>query len=106
MSHVDEELALRKEIIVARCSLSRLKMRQEAATLRRALSWRHAGATVLASPAARDTLFLLAAEGVGRWRTAGWLATAARILAVARLTALALKLLRKQDDRAADQPQP
>lgn len=106
MSRADEELALRKEILVARSSLTRLQVRQEALLLRHSLSWRRVGAAAAASPAARDAVFLLAAAGLGRSRVARWLAVAGRILAVVRLTTFALQLLRTPRTPAAGQPPP
>ncbi len=91
----DENLALRKEVLLARSSLCRLKIRYQAHALRESFTWRRVGAVVAGSPPARDALFLLAAEGLGRYRVARWLALAARALAIARLTSLAIGVLSK-----------
>ena len=97
MDRQDRELsALRKEVLVARSSILRLKIRHQAGALREGLTWRRAGAAVAASPAGRDALFLLAAEGLGRGRVARWLAWAGRALAVARLANAALASLRER----------
>lgn len=95
MSRPRDELALRKEVALARSSLCRLKIHYQAEALRHSLSWRGAATALAAAPPARAALFLLAAEGLGRERTARWLAFAGRTLAVVRLTSLALGLLRK-----------
>ena len=95
MNRRDEELALRKELLLARSSLCRLKIHHQADALRHGLSWRGAATAVAAAPPARGALFLLAAEGVGHARMARWLTLAGRALAVVRLARLALGLLRK-----------
>lgn len=95
MNRRDEELALRKELLLARSSLCRLKIHTQADALRHGLSWRGAAAAVAAAPPARGALFLLAAEGVGHARMARWLTLAGRALAAVRLARLALGLLRK-----------
>ncbi len=95
MNRRDEELALRKELLLARSSLCRLKIHYQADALRHGLSWRGAATAVAAAPPARGALFLLAAEGVGHARMARWLTLAGRALAVVRLARLALGLLRK-----------
>lgn len=91
-----EDLALRKEILVAHASLCRLKIRYQSRALRESLTWGGAAAAVVHTPAARDALFLLAAEGLGRERTARFLGFAFRALAIARLTGLVAALLRRQ----------
>jgi hypothetical protein len=95
MNKPDDELALRKELLLARSSLCRLKIHHQADVLRHSLSWRGAATAVAAAPPARAALFLLAAEGVGHARMARWLTLAGRALAAVRLTRLALGLLRK-----------
>jgi hypothetical protein len=95
MNKRSEELALRKEVLLAHSSLCRLKIHYQADVLRHSFSWRGAATAVAAAPPARAALFLLAAEGLGHARMARWLTFAGRALAVARLTRLALALLRK-----------
>jgi hypothetical protein len=106
MNSREKELALRKEVLRAHSDLTRLKIRYEAAALRDSLSWRRAGGAVARSPLARDALLLVAAEGLGRHRVARWIAFAARAVAVARLTGLAVALLRKPPADAAPPPPP
>lgn len=95
MNKRDEELALRKEVLLARSSLGRLKVHYQADVLRQSLSWRGAATAIAEAPPARAALFLLAAEGLGRDRTARWLAFARRFLATARVASLAIGLLRE-----------
>lgn len=99
MNERADELALRKEVVLARSSLCRLKIHYQADSLRRSLTWGGVATAVGSVPPARAALFLLAAEGLGHERTARWLAFAGRALAVAKLASLVLAQLRR---RAAD----
>jgi hypothetical protein len=94
MNRPAEELVLRKQLLVARSSLCRLKIRHEALALRESLSWHRAAVTVAGTPAARSAAFLLALAGLGQDRMAKLLAFAGRVLMVARITGVALSLLR------------
>lgn len=95
MNGTRDELALRKELLLARSALCRLRLRHQAGMLRESLTLRAAGTAIAASPRARDVVFLLAAEGLGRRRVDHWLVLAARALAVARMAGLAFDLLRR-----------
>lgn len=106
MNRTEEDLALRKELLVARSSLCRLKIRHEVETFRHHLTWRDAGTEIARTPAARDAMFLLAAEGIGRERTARWLALALQMLALAKLANLAVQMLRTPPAGPADPAQP
>jgi len=103
MNPAEDKVALQKELILARSALCRLRIRHEVSALRHNLSWREAGAAVAGSPAARDALFLLAAEGIGRERMARWLGQAGRFLAIAKFVHLALQMLRKPSAEPAAQ---
>jgi hypothetical protein len=94
MARPEDELALRKELLIARSSLARLRIRQDAHDFRRSLSWREAGTAIARIPAVRDNAFLLAVDGLGRDRVARWLALAGRVLAIAKLATLVLEVLR------------
>lgn len=106
MNGNDDNLALRKELLIARSSLCRLKIRHEVQCLRNSLTWREAGAAAAQSPAARDALFLLAAEGIGRERTARWLAVAGQVLAIAKLVSLVVQMRRTPPAGPAEPAQP
>ena len=106
MNPAEDDLALRKELLIARSSLCRLKIRHEVQSLRHSLSWREAGAAAVQTEAGRDALFLLAAEGIGRNRMARWLAVAGQALAIARLISLAVQALRNPPAGPADPAQP
>lgn len=106
MSRTEGTLALRREVLIARSALCRLKIRHEVQYLRHHLTWREAGAAVVRTTAGRDALFLLAAEGIGRERTARWLAVAGQVLAIAKLANLAAQVLRTPPAGPADPAQP
>jgi hypothetical protein len=106
MNRNEENLALRKELLIARSSLCRLKLRHEVQDVRHNLTWREAGAAVVRTTAGRDAAFLLAAEGLGRERTARWLAVAGQVLAIAKLVQLAVQTLRTPPEEPADAAQP
>jgi hypothetical protein len=69
MSSASELLALRKEVLLARSSLQRLKIARDAGALRESLRWPRAAAAVVASPQGRSVLFgaLLLLAGRGRF---------------------------------------
>lgn len=94
MNRPDEELVLRKQLLAARSSLCRLKMRHEALALRESLSWHRAAVTVAGVPVARSAAFGLALAGLGEQRMARLLGFAGRVLMVARITGVVLSLLR------------
>jgi hypothetical protein len=54
MSSASELLALRKEVLLARSSLQRLKSARAAGALRESLRWPRAAAAVVASPQSHD----------------------------------------------------
>jgi hypothetical protein len=94
MNRQTEELALRKQLLVARSALCRLKIRREAGALREGLTWRNAATAVANSSPARAAAFDLVLEGLGRDRMSRALAFASRALMVARITRMVLSLLR------------
>lgn len=96
------DLALRKEVLLARSALCRLKIRYQSSMLRESVSWRRVGAAVAGSAPAREALFLLVAEGLGRYRVARWLALAARAIAVAKLASLAFSMAREAKPGTAE----
>ena len=64
------------------------------------------GASVAHSPPAREAALLLVAEVVGRHRMGRWLAFAVRALAIAKMTNIALSLLRGPPAGTADRQPP
>lgn len=106
MNRNEDTLALRKELLIARSSLCRLKIRHEVQDFHHNLTWREAGTAVVHTTAGRDAIFLLAAEGLGHERTARWLAVAGQVLAIAKLATLAAQMLRTPPAGPAGQSQP
>ena len=107
MNSAGDDLAFRKKLLVARSSLYRLHIRNDARALREGLTWPRAAKAAASTPAGRDAAFLVAAEVLGRARVAGWIAAARRALVVARLAAAAMALLRARrsvPDEAPDRP--
>ena len=90
MSGLEEELRLRKRLLLARSALYRLKLQHEAGALRASLSWRHAAVTVTSSSTAQSAGFGLALEALGPSRMARFLAIASRALMVARIARIVL----------------
>ncbi|HXZ48832.1 MAG TPA: hypothetical protein VEG27_07405 [Usitatibacter sp.] len=85
MSDRRDLLALRKEVLVARCSLQRLRLTGEAARLRESLSWPRAVAAAVASSRARSALFGLLWAVARGGRVARILRIAAIALGVAKV---------------------
>ena len=99
MSRPPDDFAMRKQLLAARSSLCRLRLRQDAWALRESVSVPHLGASVASSPAARTAAFLVAVEIAGPARMARLLAFANQALSVARIAGIALAWLR---DRPAE----
>ena len=90
-----ENLALRKQLLQARSTLCRLRIRYELNALHDTLSWAHAGVMAVTALPVRSTVFGLALVAVGHNRLARMLTLAARMLLLARLAGIAVNLLRK-----------
>ncbi|MBL0141595.1 MAG: hypothetical protein IPP91_05895 [Betaproteobacteria bacterium] len=95
MSDSARELALRKDLLLAQCSLYRLKMRGEVEAVRRNLTWSQAGVALASAGPVRNLAFNLAVDGVGRDRVARVLGLARRALAFARVALIAVGLFRE-----------
>ena len=78
-------LAREKELLLARSTLCRLRLRSQSRALRDSLRWRGIAASAAASPAARGTLLAIALSLPALARTARFAATAIRIVLLARL---------------------
>jgi len=90
-----ENLALRKQLLQARSTLCRLRIRYELNAMHDTLSWAQAGVMAVKALPVRSTVFGLALVAVAHSRLARLLALAARILLLARLASIAVNLLRK-----------
>lgn len=84
MSESREILALRKDLLVARAQLQRLKIARQAGELRESLSWRNA-ATTLASSPGRSLVFGLLLLVAGRSRVANLVRIAAGAVTLAKV---------------------
>ena len=89
-----ENLALRKQLLQARSTLCRLRIRYELNAMHDTLSWTRAGVMAVKALPVRSTVFSLALVGVGHSRLARLLRLAARMLLLARLAGFAVNLLR------------
>jgi hypothetical protein len=90
-----ENLALRKQLLQARSTLCRLRIRYELNAMHDTLSWAQAGVMAVKALPVRSTVFGLALVGLGHSRLARLLRLAARMLLLARLASIAVNLLRK-----------
>jgi hypothetical protein len=84
MNESREILALRKDLLVARAQLQRLKIARQAGELRESLSWRNAASTLATSPS-RALVFGLLLLVAGRGRMASVLRIGAGVVALARV---------------------
>jgi hypothetical protein len=100
MNRPEDELVLRKRLLVARSALCRLKIRHEVGALRQSLSWRHAAVAAASSSPARAAAFGLVLEGLGEDRMSRFLAFASRALMVARITRIVVSLARGSPERS------
>jgi hypothetical protein len=84
MNESREILALRKDLLVARAQLQRLKIARQAGELRESLNWRNAATTLATSPS-RALVFGLLLLVAGRGRMASVLRIGAGVVALARV---------------------
>lgn len=84
MNESREILALRKDLLIARAQLQRLKIAREVGELRAGLSWRNAASTLASSPG-RSLGFGLLLLLAGRSKVANLVRIAAGALALAKV---------------------
>jgi hypothetical protein len=87
MSDSRELLVLRREVLVARASLQRLRAARDLDTLREGLSWPGAVASIATSTAGRSVLLGLIVLVAGRGRAARIVRLAGAAILVAKLVA-------------------
>ncbi|MCX7171247.1 MAG: hypothetical protein NTY41_13430 [Proteobacteria bacterium] len=104
MNRARENLALRKQLLQARSTLCRLRIRHELNTLRDALGWTRSVVTAVTATPVRAAAFGLALYGVSRTPLARALALAVRMLLLGRLAKLALTRWRERASRACPDP--
>jgi hypothetical protein len=95
MNNSLEYLALRKQLLQARSTLYRLRIRHEVDAARNSLGWAQAGVMAAKALTLRATVLGLALHGVPHGRLARWLALAARVVLLAKAAGSAVRLLQK-----------
>lgn len=105
MSRKLEELALRKQLLVARSTYQRLQLQSELQRLRQRSRWLGAGVKSLFSPPVNSALLGLAAARLGGGRTARLLALAGTALLVGRAVG-ALRRRRRPESAQPALPPP
>ena len=105
MTRPTDDFESRKQLLVARSALGRLRLRHDAARLRESLTPGQVGAALVRSPAARSAAFLLAIEVAGPNRIARLLSFASHALSLARMAGVALAWL-KEPPRPPEPPAP
>ena len=103
MSSSPDVVVLRKELLLARASLQRLKLRHEIDGFRESLRWPNAVGAIAASPKVRSLTFALLLAVAGRWRVARLVRGAAIAVVVARL---ALRAFTRSAKPAGEPPPP
>jgi hypothetical protein len=89
-----EVLALRKEVLIARSTLCRLKIRRDAAAVRGTLSPARAGMALAGAAPVRELGLGLLLAGLGGGRVARLIALAGRAVILARVALAAFVLVR------------
>lgn len=101
-----DRFAQRKQLLVARSTLCRLKLRHDVMATRESFTGVRAVSAIAGSHAGRSAAFLVAVEILGIERMAHLLATARRALAVARIARIAIEWFRRPPEEAAGPPPP
>jgi hypothetical protein len=95
MNNSLEYLALRKQLLQARSTLYRLRIRHEVDAARNTLGWARAGVMAAQALPLRSAVLGLALYGASHGRLKQWLALAARVLLLAKTAGSAVRLLQK-----------
>jgi hypothetical protein len=95
MNNPPKNLALRKQLLQARSTLCRLRIRCELNSMRDSLSWARAGVQAAKAIPVRSAVLGLALFGVPHSRLARLLALAARMLLLARMAGGVASMLQK-----------
>ena len=96
-------LALRKDVLVARSSLLRLRATADVQALRESLSCAHVRTAIATSPAARNALFGALLLVAGGRRLARFVRIAAVALAVAKAATAVARLAQRPTNAASSQ---
>ncbi len=106
MSESPELLAIRKDLLVAKSSLYRLKVARDVELVRESLSPGSVGKAIAGSAPAREMVLGLLLTGLGGGRVSRLVRLASRALVVARLALAAFGMLRTQPKPPPDPPPP
>jgi hypothetical protein len=95
MNSAAENLALRKQILLARSALGRLRVAHQLSAIHDSLRWPRVGMAVAGSPPARSALLGLLVLVAGEGRVARLLRGAAAALMLAKLARVLAALLKR-----------
>lgn len=94
MSEKLSELAVRKQLLLARSSLIRLQIRHQLYSARSGVSWVNVGVHAATSAPVRSAVFGLILSRLGHNRVARVLAIASKAILFAKITGVALDIKR------------
>lgn len=94
MSEKLQDLAVRKQLLLARSALIRLQIRHQLHGMRGGVSWANVGMRAVNSAPVRSALFGLALSRLGHNRVARVLAIASKAILFAKITGVALDIKR------------
>ncbi len=106
MTRPTDDYEARKQLLVARSALCRLRLWHDAARVRESFTPARVGASVVRSPAARTAAFLLAVEIAGPDRIARLLSLASSALTFARIAGAAFAWLKDPPANPSEPPAP
>jgi hypothetical protein len=111
MSESPELLAIRKDLLLAKSSLYRLKVARDVDRVRESLSLGNVGSAIAFSAPARELALGLLLTGLGSGRASRLVRLASRMLVVARLALAAFGMVRSSAPataaaRASPEPPP
>jgi hypothetical protein len=95
-----DDLAARKQLLIARSTLARLQMQSDLLGLRESVSWTRIGLKAATSAPVRSALFGLALSRLGDNRVASLLGLASKAILFAKMTGVAVAIRRKLKDDA------
>jgi hypothetical protein len=106
MSKTLDELAARKQLLIARSTLTRLQIQSELLGLRDSVSWTRIGLRAATSAPVRSAMFGLALSRLGHNRMARLLGLASKVILAAKMTGVAVAIRKQLKDEAGSSAQP
>lgn len=106
MSESAELLAIRKDLLVARSSLYRLRIGRDVAGLRASVSLGSVGSAIAGSGTAREMVLGLLLAGAGRGRISRLVRLASRTLVIVRVALAAFGMVRGSSQAQQAPPPP